>query len=160
MSILRRTAALAAVAAAVVALAACTPAPVPEPTTPASTPATAVTPEPTADASAWESVTAHCDAVGRLMQVDPSVSPQVHGYAPVDLQDSGPRDGARGEVRTRMDDSPYNYTVAEGDRLSDIGGRFCAPDPDYLAWLNDADDADALALQPGDRLWLVPNEPA
>lgn len=162
MHAISRTAALAAAALTVVSLAACS-------ATPEPTPMATSSPEPTAQASPsagddtiglWEGLTSHCGTVGQLMQVDPSVDPQVNGYAPADLRDSGTREAASGDVEIRSDGSPYIYTVADGDQMIPIARRFCAPDPDYVAWLNGADDADGVSLRPGDRLWLVPNEPA
>ncbi|WP_206446645.1 hypothetical protein [Agrococcus sp. KRD186] len=156
---LQRPAALAAAAAAIAALTACSPAPQPSPQPEVSE----LTPTPEAtvtEVGLWEGMTAHCGTVEPLMQVDPSVDPQVNGYAPADLRDSGPREAASGEVETLSDGSPRIYVVAEGDQAVPIARRLCAPSSDYLAWLNDADDVNGLTLQPGDRLWLVPNEPA
>lgn len=81
------------------------------------------------------------------MRVDDHPQPLVNGlYAPVDLHDSSPRDGARGEVLTRMDGSPDAYLVANGDDVVSIGQRFCAPHPDYIAWLSHYEDAAAMQL--------------
>lgn len=171
MRILTRTAALAAAVATTAMLAACTP-PAPEPTEPPTStqptssqptapeptseptaqPAQASTPLPTPEVTIdedgmWAAMTSHCETIGTLMRVDDHPQPLVNGlYAPVDLHDSGPRDGARGEVRTRMDGSTDMYLVAEGDDVVSIGQRFCAPHLDYIAWLNHRENAAAMQL--------------
>lgn len=143
-----------------------------EPATPSTTsgapttePPEASTPHPTPELalaleerSIWQGMTSHCTNVGRLMQVDGHTQPLVNGYAPVDLHDSGPREAARGDVETLSDGSPFVSVVAEGDQVIALGRRFCAPDPDYLAWLYHVDDADSMTLRPGMPISLVPFE--
>lgn len=172
MRAIPRTAVLATTVAIAAALAACAPpGPSPEPSataTAATEPSAAPTPAPSGDdptaqqqastptptpdlsvdeAGLWRGMTAHCESVERLMQVDDHPQPLVNGrYAPVVLHDSGPRDGARGEVLTRMDGSPDAYLVAEGDDPVSIGQRFCAPHPDYIAWLSHYESAAAMQL--------------
>lgn len=73
---------------------------------------------------------------------------EMHG-GPVDV---GTDIGARGQVTLDAEGTPVSYTIASGDRMLEIGGRFCW---DYIS-LSQLNSLDAEDIYEGQRLMLVP----